>query len=158
MSAAGRLLAAALPLLKLRSQWRAISLGVRGLVFDPAGAVLLVRHSYLPDWHFPGGGVEPGETAAEALCREVAEEAGVRLLGEPRLIGLFHNPHWTRGDHVALYEGGAWEPCARTAALEIEAAEFFAPDRLPADADPSVRARLAERAGAPASPLWRPTA
>jgi len=155
MSITGRLLARALPLIKLRSQLRAISLGVRGMVFDAgSGAVLLVKHSYIPGWHFPGGGVEPGETAVAALKRELAEEAGVALLAEPRLIGLFHNPQWTRGDHVAFFEAGPWEPAPRHPNIEIEAADFFPLDRLPADANASVRARLAERAGAPASLAW----
>lgn len=30
-------------------------------------------------WHIPGGGVEPGETASQAACREVFEETGIRL-------------------------------------------------------------------------------
>lgn len=155
MSVVGRLLARALPLIKLRSQLRAVSLGVRGLVFDASGAVLLVKHSYLPEWHFPGGGVEPGETAAAALKRELAEEAGVALLAEPRLVGVFHNPHWTRGDHVAFFEVGPWEPAPRRRDIEIEAAEFFPLDRLPTDVNAAVRARLAERAGEPPSAIWQ---
>jgi 8-oxo-dGTP pyrophosphatase MutT (NUDIX family) len=131
-----------------------VSLGVRGLVFDEQGRVLLIRHSYLPYWHFPGGGVEYGETAPEALRRELVEEGGVALSGEPRLLGLFHHPDWTRGDHVAFFEAGPWTPCARRWGLEIEAAEFFPPDALPPDAHPSVVQRFAERSGAPAATVW----
>jgi ADP-ribose pyrophosphatase YjhB (NUDIX family) len=154
MSFAGRVLHLALPLLKLRSQMRGVSLGVRALVFDDAGRVLLIRHSYLPGWHFPGGGVEAGETAAQAIGRELSEEGGVVLSGEPRLLGLFLNPEWTAGDHVAFFDAGAWSSGPTRWGVEIEDAQFFTPEALPDDTHPSVGRRLAERAGAQASPLW----
>jgi ADP-ribose pyrophosphatase YjhB (NUDIX family) len=153
-SLTGRLLHLALPLLKLRGGMKGVSLGVRGLAFDEAGRILLVRHSYMPGWYLPGGGVEFGETAVEAVRRELAEEGGVKLAGEPRLVGLFHNPEWTAGDHIALFEAGPWSPCPAHWSVEIEAAEFFAPDALPAGLHASVRRRLAERAGAPVSAVW----
>jgi ADP-ribose pyrophosphatase YjhB (NUDIX family) len=140
--------------LKLRSQLKGVTLGVRGQVFDAAGRLLLIRHSYLPGWHFPGGGVEFGETTAEAVRRELREEAGVALCGEPRLLGVFRNPEWTAGDHVAFFEAGPWTPCPCRWGVEIEAAEFFALDALPGDVHASVRRRLAERNGAAISPLW----
>jgi 8-oxo-dGTP pyrophosphatase MutT (NUDIX family) len=154
MSLTGHLLHLALPLIKLRSRLRGLTLGVRVQVCDEAGRLLLIRHSYTPGWHFPGGGVEFGETAVEAARRELAEEAGVALSGEPRLLGLFRNPQWTAGDHVAFFDAGAWTPCSQRWGVEIEAADFFRPDALPADADGSVRRRLAERAGGAPSPLW----
>ena len=52
-------------------------------------AILLYReriamvHSLLYDYYkFPGGGIEAGEDHMEALCREVAEEAGLTLRRE----------------------------------------------------------------------------
>lgn len=43
-------------------------------------AVLLVQRGKMPDaglWGFPGGHVEPGETALNAAVRELQEETGV---------------------------------------------------------------------------------
>ena len=37
---------------------RGMTLGVRAAAFDEGGRVFLVRHSYVPGWHMPGGGVE----------------------------------------------------------------------------------------------------
>jgi ADP-ribose pyrophosphatase YjhB (NUDIX family) len=151
---AGRLLRLALPLIKLRTQLRGISLGVRAQVFDEDGRVLLIRHSYLPGWHFPGGGVEFGETAAEAVRRELAEEGGVALLAAPRLVGLFRNPEWTAGDHIAFFDAGPWASCPAEWGVEIEAARFFALDALPPDVHPSVVRRIAEAEGAARAAIW----
>jgi 8-oxo-dGTP pyrophosphatase MutT (NUDIX family) len=44
------------------------------------GCVLAARRRVPPDrWEFPGGKVEPGESAADALARECAEELAVRI-------------------------------------------------------------------------------
>jgi ADP-ribose pyrophosphatase YjhB (NUDIX family) len=154
MSLTGRILSLSLPLLKLRTQFKAVSLGVRAQVFDEAGRLLLIRHSYIPGWHFPGGGVEVGETAAEAVRRELTEEGGVALSAQPRLLGLYQNPEWTAGNHVAFFDAGPWTSCPRHWGVEIEAAEFFPREALPPDVHRSVVRRLAEQAGAPLSPLW----
>ena len=55
---------------------RPMTLGVRAIIENEAGEVLLVRHTYTKGLFFPGGGIERGETAGEALERELQEEAG----------------------------------------------------------------------------------
>ena len=82
---------------------RPMTLGVRAIVADADERVLLVRHGYVSGWHFPGGGVEPGETCVEAMARELKEEAMVAIDGPPLLHGLFLNTQSTRRDHVAVY-------------------------------------------------------
>jgi ADP-ribose pyrophosphatase YjhB (NUDIX family) len=135
---------------------RGMTLGVRGLVIDGAGRILLVRHSYVRGWHLPGGGVEPGETLHEALVRELAEEGNIRLTGAPRLHGIFFNRRASRRDHVAVYivddfeQDGPFKPTA-----EISVASFFALDALPNDTTAGTRARIAEvLGGAPVSRHW----
>ena len=56
---------------------RGMTLGVRAACFDEAGHIFLVRHTYIPGWHLPGGGVERGETAIEALFKEMREEGNL---------------------------------------------------------------------------------
>ncbi|GAA4345125.1 NUDIX hydrolase [Angustibacter luteus] len=62
----------------------------RLLCIDPSGAVLLqsVVDPAVPDvlrYVSPGGGIDPGESAHDAACREAWEELGLTLddLGEP---------------------------------------------------------------------------
>jgi ADP-ribose pyrophosphatase YjhB (NUDIX family) len=124
---------------------RPMTLGVRGAVIDEADRVLLVRHSYVSGWHFPGGGVEVGETCADALARELEEEARVALKAPPVLHGLFFNAKASRRDHVAVYvvrDFAVLGEC--TPNREIEEARFFPRAVLPPGTTASTRARLAE--------------
>jgi ADP-ribose pyrophosphatase YjhB (NUDIX family) len=130
-------------------------LGVRGVACDEAGRVLLVRHTYLPGWHLPGGGVERGETAPCAIAREMAEEGGVESVGEPTIFALYSNHANYAGDHIALYRLNAWKPCAPLRGNEIAERGFFPPDAPPAGTAPGTLRRLAEVfAAAPLSAVW----
>ena len=68
------------------------------------GAVLLAQRPagkpYAGYWEFPGGKLEPGETPAEALTRELREELGISVgRASPWFIQQFVYPH----AHVELY-------------------------------------------------------
>ncbi|MFF3224115.1 NUDIX hydrolase N-terminal domain-containing protein [Nocardia suismassiliense] len=52
-------------------------LDVRGAVFDDTGHILLIRDRSDEKWTLPGGWVDPGQTAGEAVVREVQEESGL---------------------------------------------------------------------------------
>jgi 8-oxo-dGTP pyrophosphatase MutT (NUDIX family) len=87
----------------LHTYWRfarGLTLGVRGLVLDQDGRVFLVKHSYVNGWHLPGGGVEAGETAQEALARELFEEGNIQIEEQPQLFGVYFNHRISRRDHV----------------------------------------------------------
>src|SRR5689334_5378720 len=104
---------------------RPMTLGVRGLAFDAAGRVLLIRHTYAKGWHLPGGGVERGENARDAVVREMAEEGGVEATATPELFGFYSNHANHPGDHIALYRFSAWRACAPLANGEIAERGFF---------------------------------
>ena len=134
---------------------RGMTLGVRGMVLDERGRVLLVRHTYVKGWHMPGGGVERGETAEEAMARELVEEAGVRSTAPPVLISIHSAAAKFRGDHIVFYRIDRWEPCPATSRGEIAETGWFAADALPEGTTAGTRARIAEAlSGAPRQPLW----
>ncbi|MFD7077580.1 NUDIX domain-containing protein [Nocardioides sp. NPDC059952] len=64
---------------------------VAAVVFrDGDGRMLTVRKNGTASFMLPGGKLEPGESAAQAAVREVAEELGVRLRVEDlTLLGEF---------------------------------------------------------------------
>ena len=124
---------------------RPMSLGVRGIVISADDEVLLVRHGYVSGWHFPGGGVEVGETCVESVTRELEEEACIALEGPPVLHGLFFNTQMSKRDHVAAYVVRNFRVLGeRTPDWEIREARFFPRLALPEGTTRATRARLAE--------------
>ena len=134
---------------------RGMTLGVRAACFDRDGRVFLVRHSYVPGWHLPGGGVERGETALEALAKELREEGHLVMTEAPQLFHLYFNPRISRRDHVLLYRVTVEQTAPRLPDREIVEVGFFPLDALPEDTTTATRARLAEISGAqPVSHHW----
>ncbi len=133
-----------------------VIMGVRVIVLDAAARVFLVRHSYVPGWHFPGGGVEKRETCRAAAIREVREEAGLTLRGDVRLLGLYLNRAMADRNHVAVFVAREFDKIAEPKPdWEIVERGFFPLDALPEGTTAGTRARLVELAGdAPASETW----
>jgi ADP-ribose pyrophosphatase YjhB (NUDIX family) len=135
---------------------RGMTLGAQGIVIRDGRDVLLIRHGYRPGWHFPGGGVEWNETLLTALAREVREETGVIVRGEPRLHGIFANFHTAPCDHVAVYLVEDWEqPSVPSPSMEIREQAFFPLSDLPIDIVGGAQRRIAELfQGHPIAPHW----
>ena len=136
---------------------RPMTLGVRGVVHDPASnSVLLIRHTYVPGWQFPGGGVERRETALTALHRELQEECNVTLTGEPVLRSFHYNWRSSPRDHVAVYLVTAYaQSRPKLPDREIAEAAFFPLDRLPELTTPATLRRIEEIfGGQPVASDW----
>lgn len=76
--------------------------GVAARIEDAHGRVLLVRlvqPAWTSKWVTPGGGAERGESAREALLREIDEETGVEV-GPPVLWKVLHNRYRGAGGRV----------------------------------------------------------
>ena len=136
---------------------RGLTLGVRAVVLDDRDQVLLIKHTYVGGWHFPGGGVEPRETTAEALARELEEESGIALTGAPQLFGLYLNRLLSQRDHVAVFVCRDWrqERVPKVPNMEIADCRLFPLDALPEGTTVATRRRLAEiLEGVPVSADW----
>lgn len=112
--------------------------GVRAVIVNNVGEILLQRRTDIASWGLPGGAVEPDETAFEALKREVAEETALTVIdAEP--MALYCGPDqkfaYPNGDKVQVFAVAfivkKWEgePCAD--GTEGSKVTFFALSKLP---------------------------
>ena len=114
---------------------------VAGVITDVRGRILLARRTRGRDlaglWEFPGGKVDPGETAEQALVRELREELGIEAtVGEPLIAVPHRYPHKRlRLDvrRVAAYRGTprgldgqalAWVPPSKLGSYPMPAADL----------------------------------
>ena len=90
---------------------------VGAVVTDEQGRLLLIKRGHEPGaglWSIPGGRIEPGETDAEALVREMFEETGLVVEVGP-LIGRVQRPGLADAvidiaDYAATVTGGTLRP------------------------------------------------
>lgn len=88
------------------------TIGVGAVILDDEGRLLCVKRGRAPamgQWSLPGGRIEPGETAADAVAREVLEETGLQvevgnLIGHVDIIG--EDRHYVVLDFAATVVGG----------------------------------------------------
>jgi len=79
------------------------TLGVRAIVVNQQKEILLVRHSYESGWFLPGGGVDRNESIYAAVKRELMEETGIQVTGDPRLFSVYVNKMLGAADYPFLF-------------------------------------------------------
>jgi 8-oxo-dGTP pyrophosphatase MutT (NUDIX family) len=78
-----------------------LRLGCSAMIFDQnREKVLLTQRADNGRWCLPGGGMDSGESVAQACIREVWEETGLRVR-VTRLVGVYSNP-----DQLVIYPDG----------------------------------------------------
>ncbi|MFI2284523.1 NUDIX hydrolase [Nocardia beijingensis] len=126
-----------------------LKVAVSAFVRDAKGRILMIHRTDNDKYSIPGGGMEVGETVADAVVREVTEETGI-LVRPTALLGVFSNPH-----HVVAYDDGEvrqeFSICFKADPIggsprpssESKAVRWVAPDELPSlDIHPSIRERI----------------
>ena len=89
---------------------------VGAFVFDPEGRVLVVQRATPPGeglWSVPGGKLEPSETLAQAVAREVREETGLVVEVGPLACvveRMGDDFHYVILDYLARVIGGKLAP------------------------------------------------
>jgi ADP-ribose pyrophosphatase YjhB (NUDIX family) len=126
---------------------RGMTLGVRAACFDDEGRIFLVRHTYVPGWYMPGGGVERHETALQALAKELREEGNLQIRGAPELLHVYLNRNASPRDHVLFYRVTVEQTAPRLPDREIAESGFFALDALPDGVTSATLRRLEELEG-----------
>ena len=116
--------------------WRASpAMGADAVVYNENGHILLIRRQGDGTWAIPGGGIDMGATPAEAVLKELWEEAGMR--GQvKRLLGVYDAQRWGSKSAIHHYIFVFEVTCddlTLKPGIEATDARFFSPDALPRD-------------------------
>ena len=112
--------------------------GVRALIFNHEGALLLEKQTIFGSWALPHGCIDVGESAMDALKREVKEETGLSVL-HARALGVYTDPKYSvtypNGDQVqtlsVAFVVTDWSGDLAIDGDEVAELGFFPLDRLP---------------------------
>ncbi len=139
---------------ELAGRQRILLPGVRAVVVDDSGSVLLLRRTDVGRWGLPGGSVELGETVVEAMRREVFEETSLTVVDfEP--MGLYSGPdqrlEYPDGGRIQCFSVAfivrSWSGTPRADGVEGSELRFFDPEAPPDDLLPMYRATLEDFRG-----------
>ena len=92
--------------------------------------ILLTQREDFETWILPGGGVEIGESIAEAAIRETKEETGLDV-ELTSLVGIYSRVGNFLGGHIVLFTGRNIGGEIKCQAGETIAVEWFPFDKIP---------------------------
>ena len=94
--------------------------GASALIFDEARErILMTQREDNSRWCLPGGGMDPGESAAETCVREVLEETGLEVR-VTKLVGIYTTPDLL----IEFPDGNKIQPVAFSFEAEITGGEL----------------------------------
>lgn len=121
----------------------------QGLLRNEEGEILLCQLTYKSEWDLPGGVVDPMESPAACVVREISEELGVAV-GVEGLAAVNWLPPWRGWDDAVLflYDLGTvdrdFADDLTLSRREIKAVHWVAPDTVGDHVAPYT-ARMLER-------------
>jgi|SRR5579883_410563 8-oxo-dGTP pyrophosphatase MutT (NUDIX family) len=125
--------------------------GVRAVIRDEQGHLLLIQRRDNGIWGMPAGSIELNESILDCLKREVWEETGLEVQ-EVTPFALYTEPRFAFvtafGDQIQMFalafRVDRWQGTVVTSTDETIHARFFAPDELPTELSALYRETLAD--------------
>ncbi|MDH4146435.1 MAG: NUDIX domain-containing protein [Acidimicrobiia bacterium] len=141
--------------------WNWIRRAARVVALDQEGRIFLINASDPADptkpawWEIPGGGIDPGESSAHAVARELWEEGGIRdarigpAIWTQHVSFTFAGLHFEQDEviHIALCDSTTTRPpqgLELFEAMAFKGSRWWPIDELLASDEPTLPPRLRE--------------
>lgn len=118
--------------------------GVRAVLTNEKGEVLLVKHKYTDGWYLPGGKVKKKESDIDALHRELGEEVGTTNLEVLEKLGEYVNHQEYKKDTISVFVARHLDKLTPKKHFEIGEMGFFDVEKLPEKTSPGTKRRIEE--------------
>lgn len=120
--------------------------GIRAIVLNEQGEILLVKHKYGEGWFLPGGKMKNNESPEDGLKRELNEELGITSPVIDRILGVYTNIQEYKKDTIIVYVVKSFT-IKEKSHFEIQSKNFFSLKNLPGEISPGTKRRVLEYLG-----------